>query len=613
MRRATDGMRMYDSIPMTRNHHTAHARRWFILLLLACGRTPRAHASPQSAFSWPADCAAVRANNSRALVIFNVDKVRIIPVLEALAEGGWDLGVVHKRCHDLSLPRLCLVDTPAISFVRTHDSIDRHDLLAAILAFQPALVVAGNELTSLVRYAAQRSARVGVQSHRSIDGALRRAVDVLRCSSPLEHYWPALESKSSQLSLAKRLGVPTPWTVHVPRSGLSGAALERLAARSPLVIKTDSDGASRGVHKCYDAACTTHRLRALARDKRLVTVQEFVRGPTLTYDTVAIDGHLLGGVARATVLTGRSSGVAQLSRTLDCPQAADAMRILLSHIGFTGVAGADFVVDAASGRVLMIDPNLRFGAGQLIDGEAMGIGESLYGRLRRALTGETPRVYWPVPGPPAHSIAYVRFQEVKAEVLLDFYFCPDIYVPIPWRMAHLLASISRGLLEVDGSSCRMRDTRVPTAWIHNMCTRPGGPCQGRCRPLAKLTPALTVADLLRPGGACDPGSDWARAHTRCRARAALGSGHGRADGSDGGGSAIGISSRFQASENETRPPSLLAHGLAMCAGWTPLGPQGHHQTSPSIIGGGNTEHEVKDRRRAANAVRLDGYDIATGR
>ena len=41
----------------------------------------------RSAFDWPADCAAVRANNSRALVLWNVDRVRILPVLDALADA----------------------------------------------------------------------------------------------------------------------------------------------------------------------------------------------------------------------------------------------------------------------------------------------------------------------------------------------------------------------------------------------------------------------------------------------------------------------------------------------------------------------------------------------
>ncbi len=440
----------------------------------------------------------------------------------------------------------------------------------------PALVVAPGEHNWLVKKTALLSA------HPPRRGwAARRAVDVLRCSQPAEHSWPSLASKSSILDLARKIGVRTPWTSKLPRKGLAPSAAARLAARAPLVIKTDEDGNGGGVTICFDAPCAAARFAALAARQQTADVQQFVSGPTLTYDAVAMDGHTLGGVARAEVITHGQRGTAVVSRTIDCPQAADAVRRLFAHVGFTGVGASDFIVDSRTGDVLMIDPNPRFGYGQLLDGHALGIGDSLFARLRAAmlLSAASPssRAGWPEPAPLAHSIAYMRFAEVHThmfERMGDVAYCPDVYVPMPWTMPRMLRAIAHDELDVASESCSIRELRDPELGITQMCGRRGSACDGRCLPLATTTPVPGVAELLAAGGLCDPTSAWARAHFGCRRAARRAAARARATAGDGSAvtAATGVTAPPKQLEEELPPYSPAAwgerYGLSFCHNWS---------------------------------------------
>ncbi|KAG8457241.1 hypothetical protein KFE25_009820 [Diacronema lutheri] len=488
-----------------------------------------------SAFPWPANCAAVRANSTRALVLYNVDRVRIVSVIDALVDAGFEVGVLHQACAQTqSAHVLCNPSAPGITFVRAVASISTVDVLRAVIKFAPAIVIAGGEHTGLLRSTAERAV---TDPSARLSSRVRLAVDALRCSLADERFWPALRRKSSLLELARSIGIPTPWVAQPPSpAGFAPEVVDALAARAPVVIKTDADGGGSGVTICHGALCVRetlarHRSRGVA-----ATVQQFVRGPTLTYDAVALDGHTLGGVARAEVLTQGQGGISVLSRTVDCPLAADAVRRLFALVRFTGVGAADFIVDSRNGAVLMIDPNLRFGFGQTVDGTALGIGESLFSRLRRALSPALARAEWPEPARPTHSLAYMRFNEIWPDMFRwlggELAYCADVYVPMQWAVRQLLERVSRGALEVTlsgGLGCSLREVRQPQLLVTQMCGRAGGPCDGRCRPLVTSTPLPTVADMLAPGGLCDPTSDWAREHFDCRERAERAAAAGRAD------------------------------------------------------------------------------------
>lgn len=92
----------------------------------------------RSAFERPANCTAIRANNSRALVLWNIDRTRILPVIDALDDAGFEVGVLHEACRPGDFEHsICTVDSPRIRFVRRVDTINPQRLMDAVKSFVP--------------------------------------------------------------------------------------------------------------------------------------------------------------------------------------------------------------------------------------------------------------------------------------------------------------------------------------------------------------------------------------------------------------------------------------------------------------------------------------------
>jgi hypothetical protein len=347
------------------------------------------HEAADSIVARPTSCAAVRArtNPARALLVAKWDRGNMPMMLSAMMDAGFETGVLFERCHhhtsNASTPGICAYDeweagqAHGLAFVRATRLLQRTVLIDAVADFRPALVLFVRDVASLVRSAAAHYASAEIKR-----ASRREAASVLRCSLPAERFWAATLLKSEVLRIAAQQGVRTPWSVTLPKQ-LTPAALEAASLQVPVVIKSDKDGSGSGVVVCRTSLCARTALVRCTKpcgyaNCSACTRQQFVVGHTMSFEASAVDGRLLGGFGRAEVLTRGPIGVARASVTLNAPEAAEAMRRLLAHLEYTGVAAADFVIEASTGRAYLIDPNLRTSArlARAADSRAAGQHES---------------------------------------------------------------------------------------------------------------------------------------------------------------------------------------------------------------------------------------------
>jgi biotin carboxylase len=220
-------------------------------------------------------------------------------------------------------------------------------VLDALIAYKPAWIVC--------EY--QSSLKLLVETVRrytdSPAPSEREAVQRLRCSLPAEAFHNLVASKSGLVRVAAAAGVRVPSSVIVPAAGLEaldGAARQRVLKHPlPVIIKSDHDGGGFGVTICKRERCLDRVLVKLARAGERAVLQQYIEGPTAIYEGVGLDGHLIGGYARAEIVTLGRRGPPCLSRTINEPQLEAAAAALCRALRCTGLLTIDFVVDKRTG------------------------------------------------------------------------------------------------------------------------------------------------------------------------------------------------------------------------------------------------------------------------
>lgn len=493
--------------------------------------------SPSLSLGSRSACAALRAANVPRALFVTRDSPAWLTYLGGLVDSGWDVGVLAPGCQRMLGPRACPRAAGAgasaaepLSWVRqTGAELTAGDVLDAVATFRPAIVLPDDtrQCGLLVRAARLCDAR-------QCTARARAAAQALSCSLPRERrHWDAWGSKLALLELAAASGVRSPPSVVVPPAA-SGAAARaaRLAAASallPAVIKVEQDGAGRGVRACRTPKCLATVLGSAENHTALV--QGRAPGATVSFSAVCLDGAVVAGFAQLLAATHGQLGPALAAVSVNAPRAGDALARLVAALGFSGVAGADFRVDA-SGRATLIDVNLRASLHVTLSGAALGVGANLLERLRRALGGEaTPP--WPGALDLRRSVTYVI--PTMDGQLFQLMTCADVLVLWPWALAPALAHAVRRHWRVEPRTCTLLSTRVRGLRLRQRCgqraldaegERAGvGAARGRCahecaqHALGARSPAYSAPELPSLCAAAGGSTGWRAEHANCTAEA----------------------------------------------------------------------------------------------
>ncbi|KAJ1627687.1 hypothetical protein T492DRAFT_1022866 [Pavlovales sp. CCMP2436] len=124
------------------------------------------------------------------------------------------------------------------------------------------------------------------------------------------------------------------------------------------MVKSNQDGGGHGVEPCQSLSCVEKAAARHARAKRFFVLQQMVKGATALSQGAFIDGHMLGGWGFVIATSLGAQGVSYAGRTFVSAESLGAIRTLFEDIRFTGIAGANFLLDEHE-RSSMIDPCTR--------------------------------------------------------------------------------------------------------------------------------------------------------------------------------------------------------------------------------------------------------------
>ena len=118
-----------------------------------------------------------------------------------------------------------------------------------------------------------------------------------------------------------------------------------------------------------------------------VSAQELVTGRPMNYGAVCWEGRALGGVTVEVVEHEANNGPATVVRLVDSPAMAAVAARLVAAMRLSGFCGFDFMVEAASGRHLLLEINPRVTSASYLSTSS---GTSLPFHLSRHLHGAVP-------------------------------------------------------------------------------------------------------------------------------------------------------------------------------------------------------------------------------
>lgn len=244
-------------------------------------------------------------------------------------------------------------------------------LKEAILAAEPDLVVSCDDR------AAENLLRLFQTEPK---GSPIRRISERSLGAPASY--PEMMSRESFMRTARRLGLRTPDTLPVPHESALENCLEKLGL--PAVIKADRTWGGEGVAvvKTIDEARAAFRrlahppspVRSFARAFRrrdghwlkeaiaprrpAISAQQFVAGRQAASAFAAWQGEVVGAIYYDVLVADGTVGPPSVVRRVDCPEIAEATRLIARHYRLSGLHGLDFIRDEA-GHVHLLEINPR--------------------------------------------------------------------------------------------------------------------------------------------------------------------------------------------------------------------------------------------------------------
>jgi hypothetical protein len=193
--------------------------------------------------------------------------------------------------------------------------------------------------------------------------------------------YPLLDSRSEQIKLARRIGVPVPQSIDVSDAhSLAEAAAE---VDLPAFLKRDGTWGGEGVAKvgteeelgaAWMRMSRAHTLgtalvnarrdgwrQSLARVRRKsprIQLQAAIGGRPANRAVLCKDGEILAGISVVAVETTSQTGPASVVRVIESSKMARIAAHLASHIKANGFLGFDFIL-TNEGDVFLLEINAR--------------------------------------------------------------------------------------------------------------------------------------------------------------------------------------------------------------------------------------------------------------
>jgi hypothetical protein len=123
----------------------------------------------------------------------------------------------------------------------------------------------------------------------------------------------------------------------------------------------------------------------LMQHPRQVSIQRFVAGPDATVAVACWQGETLASIDTEVLQTSKPKGPATIVRLCRDADRLEAVKKIVRKLGFTGLCGFDFMIDAAKGDAYLIEMNPR--ATQTCS-LPLGPGRDLIVSLCAEITGE---------------------------------------------------------------------------------------------------------------------------------------------------------------------------------------------------------------------------------
>ncbi|MCQ4158922.1 hypothetical protein NON00_03160 [Roseomonas sp. GC11] len=290
-------------------------------------------------------------------------------------------------------------------------------------------------------------------------------------------------SKTAQMALAARLGLPVPETRPVESLPALLAALAESGL--PRVLKADGSWGGTGVTllreaaaapAAYAAATTRPSLLQTAKlaawegslrpfaarrawRRPALHLQAFIAGPPANRAVLAERGRVLAGLSVEVLTTLSPTGPGSVVRVIDHPQMAATAAAMAARLGLSGLLGFDFVLEAGTGRALLLEMNPR---ATPICHLSDAPGGGLAGALAAHLAGRDPAAV-PLPAP-GTTIALFPSEWLRDPASP---WLREARHDVPWHDAPLL----RAYME-DAAALRRFERR--RAWLRRLLGRP--PC-----------------------------------------------------------------------------------------------------------------------------------------
>lgn len=242
-------------------------------------------------------------------------------------------------------------------------------LKAAVAAFTPDLIVPCDDRATAQLLKLRKGASVELAA--LIDRSLGTPENYTR-----------IMSRNNFMAEAKAIGVRVPLTFPVTSEAELDACLAEVGF--PAVVKADGSWGGDGVivAKTREEARSALRklsqapsrlrsfvrafrrkdahyiLEALKPSTRAVSVQRFIPGKPAASAFAAWNGEIVGAVWYDMLETDGPMGPPNVIRRVDCPEIAEASRLVAKHFGLSGLHGMDFIRDA-DGHVHLLEINPR--------------------------------------------------------------------------------------------------------------------------------------------------------------------------------------------------------------------------------------------------------------
>jgi hypothetical protein len=291
-------------------------------------------------------------------------------LVKPLGDAGFNVAALCPRDNPLAQTRF-LRRCFALASIMNARRIEQA-LAAAMRDWQPRLIIPGDERAVACLQALLRRIRRGGKTSLS-----PAAVEVLGVSLGNPERFDAMMLKSDTVRLARELGVKVPAGATVASAREAVVIAERIGF--PVFVKRSFSWAGLGVTRCDDAdeltaafeATQVHRRvpfhatlkRILHRDWNptisTVDVQQAVRGVPAFYCTVALNGRMLAGIAGVARRTCAATGPSSMVWLGPHDAMAHAAARMIGALGATGFIGFDFMVEAQTGAVYLLECNPR--------------------------------------------------------------------------------------------------------------------------------------------------------------------------------------------------------------------------------------------------------------